>query len=85
VTFTEAYLEDGLIGLPEKNPNLLNDAPPIPPNKMMEAESLDELRQKITRHWAHQKIEGGPRKFVPRLKKMGARGVIAHPGSAIAS
>jgi hypothetical protein len=74
VTFTEAYLEDGLIGLPAKNPNLLKDAPPIPPNRMIEAESLDELRQEITRQWAHQKIEGGPRKFIRRLKDMGARG-----------
>jgi hypothetical protein len=73
VTFSEAYLEDGLIGLSAKNPNLLKDAPPIPPNRMLEAESLDELRHEIRQQWAHQKVEGGPRKFVRRLKDMGAR------------
>jgi hypothetical protein len=74
VTFTEVYLEDGLISLSALNPKLIKDAPPIDHHRILETESLDELRHEVRQRWAHQKVEGGPRKFVRRLKDMGARG-----------
>jgi hypothetical protein len=74
VTFTESYLEDGLIRLAVLNPHLMKDALPIDHNRILEVESIDELREEVRQQWAHQKVEGGPRKFVRRLKDMGARG-----------
>jgi hypothetical protein len=75
VAFTEAYLEDGLIGLAVVNPQLLmNDAPSTDYARIFEVQSLDELREEMRRQWALQKLQGGPSKFVRRLKDMGARG-----------
>ena len=74
VTFIETYLEDGFIRLAVLNPKLIKDALPIDHNIILEVESIDELREEMRQQWAHQKVEGGPRKFVRRLKDMGARG-----------
>jgi hypothetical protein len=73
VTFIETYLEDGLIGLSAINPKLMKNAPPIYYQTILETESLDELHQEVRRQWARQMVEGGPPKFVRRLKDMGAR------------
>lgn len=74
VTFTETYLEEGLMSLAVMNPKLMKDAPPIDHDRMLEVESIDELRDEMRQQWARQKVQGGPRKFVRRLKDMGARG-----------
>jgi hypothetical protein len=75
VTFLEAYMEEGLISLAEKNPGLLKDAPPIAPARALEVNSLEELRDELRQQWAHGKLRpGGPETWVKRLTGMGARG-----------
>jgi hypothetical protein len=75
VTFLEAYLEEGLITLAERNPKLLEHAPPIQPARLLEVGSIEELRAETRQQWAAGVMRpGGPEKWVGTLKNLGARG-----------
>jgi hypothetical protein len=74
VSFVEAYLEDGLVLVATKNPQLMESAEPLPPSTILEADTLDELKLALRLHWARRTLQGGPQKWLPRLRQMGARG-----------
>lgn len=75
VTFLEGYLEDGLMFLAMKNPNLMKDAAQIDPKRVLEVGNLEELRNEIRQQWAQAFLKpGGPETWLKRLDKIGARG-----------
>jgi hypothetical protein len=72
VSFLEAYLEDGLIEIAVKNPKVIEN-PAIEPNRLLEIESIDQLRAEIRLNWAQASLRpGGPVTWVKRLRVLGA-------------
>jgi hypothetical protein len=72
VSFLEAYLEDGLVEIASKNPNVIK-TPVIEPNRLMEVESIDQLRTEIRLNWAQGSLRpGGPVKWRKQLRALGA-------------
>ena len=76
VTFLEAYLEDGLISLAERNPALLEKGPQVPSIRILQCESIEALRAEARQIWAQHVLReaGGPKTWVKNLQRMGARG-----------
>lgn len=74
VTVVHAYLEDGLVFIATKNPELLKTADALDNDRVIEAASIDELRAELRKQWADKTLHGGPEKWLPRLRRMGARG-----------
>jgi hypothetical protein len=72
VSFLEAYLEDGLVEIASKNPKVIK-TPEIEPNRLMEVESIDQLRIEIRLNWAQGSLRpGGPVKWRKQLRALGA-------------
>lgn len=72
VTFLEAYLEEGIINMAECDPRLVRNAPQVPPSRIMEIETLDELRAETRRNWAQDVLRpNGPQTWVQFFQKMG--------------
>jgi hypothetical protein len=72
VSFLEAYLEDGLVEIASKNPKVIK-TPVIEPNRLMEVESIDQLRTEIRLNWAQGSLRpGGPVKWRKQLRALGA-------------
>ncbi len=75
VALLEGYLEDGLITLATKNPKVLRDAPPLHPQRALEIDSIEALRDEVRQQWAHNFLRpGGPETWLKRLRNIGARG-----------
>jgi hypothetical protein len=74
VTFLEAYLEEGLIDLATQDSKLLEKAPVIPPSRVFEIDTLEELRGTIRRDWAQSRLRpGGPETWIKLFKNLGVR------------
>jgi hypothetical protein len=72
VSFLEAYLEDGLVEIALKNPKLIK-TPVIEPNRLLEIDSIDQLRNEIRLNWAQGSLRpGGPVTWEKRLRDLGA-------------
>jgi hypothetical protein len=75
MTFFEAYLEEGLMGIVEKNPAVLKEADRIEGKKLFDTDSIEQLRTEVRREWARQVLRGGgPETWSKRLRALGARG-----------
>lgn len=73
VTFTEAYLEEGLSELARRNPQLLKDVTGLDYSRIWQVDSVDELRTELRQQWANREIKGGPEKWVKLLKSLGVK------------
>jgi hypothetical protein len=74
-TFFEAYLEDGLATIAEKNPSLLTTGKTIEARMAFDVESIEELRRSVRKDWAQSILRGGgPAKWAKRLIDFGAKG-----------
>jgi hypothetical protein len=72
VSFLEAYLEDGLVEIASKNPKVIK-TPVIEPNRLLEIESIDQLRTEIRLNWAQGSLRpGGPVTWGKQLRALGA-------------
>jgi hypothetical protein len=72
VSFLEAYLEDGLVEIALKNPKVIK-TPEIEPNRLLEIDSIDQLRTEIRLNWAQGLLRpGGPVTWAKRLRTLGA-------------
>ena len=72
VSFLEAYLEDGLVEIASKNPKVIK-TPVIEPNRLLEIDSIDQLRTEIRLNWAQGSLRpGGPVTWRKRLRALGA-------------
>jgi hypothetical protein len=73
VTFLETYLEESLVSLALKNPNLLRDATPMACHRVVEANSIEELHSEVRQQWSRTVLRpGGPEKWMRRLRGLGA-------------
>jgi hypothetical protein len=62
-----------LIGIAEKNPQVVKAPDQPPAANILEANSLDELKSEVRRQWAHNELRpNGPKKWVRKLKELGA-------------
>lgn len=72
VSFLEAYLEDGLVEIASKNPKVIK-TPVIESSRLLEIESIDQLRTEIRLNWAQGSLRpGGPVTWGKRLRALGA-------------
>jgi hypothetical protein len=72
VTITESYLEEGLVALAAQDATLTIDIQLVSPKTILAAKSLDELQKDIRQQWAARFLNGGPRQWLPALRKLGA-------------
>jgi len=73
VTVVLAYMEDGLVFVATKNPDLLKNAHPLDNDRILQAVSIEDLRTELRRQWANKKLLGGPLKWLSLLNEMGAK------------
>jgi hypothetical protein len=72
VSFLEAYLEDGLIDISCKNPRVIKN-PVIDPSRLLEIDTIDQLRTEIRLNWAQGALRpGGPATWEKLLRALGA-------------
>lgn len=76
VTFAEAYLQDVLVHWASEDPSAMRDSDQKATYaQVTTAESLDSVASEMRRRWARNFIDdGGPRKWLRKLRCMGARG-----------
>lgn len=76
VTCVEAYLQDLLSAAASVSPELMRESQQHAPYAdVIAAKSLDELANELRARWARGWLsDGGPTRWLSRLKKMGARG-----------
>jgi hypothetical protein len=75
ISYIEAYFEDVLTDLARRNPTLITD-PAIDTKRLMEIDSIDELRLEVLVSWAKGQVRaGGPRKWCGKLRDMGAKSI----------
>jgi hypothetical protein len=73
VTFLEGYLEDVLIEIARKNPQLVKDVA-IDARSVFQIASIEELRDEVRRQWAHNELRpDGPRRWYRAIKDRGAK------------
>lgn len=73
VTFLEGYLEDVLIEMARKNPQLVKDVA-LDIRSIFQVASIEELRDEVRRQWAHNELRpDGPRKWYRAIKDKGAK------------
>ena len=75
MTFLKAYLQENLERLAVKNPGCLKNSLPLEIDYLLHAESIEDVRTELRRQWADKTLDGGPKKWVPRLKQLGASGI----------
>ena len=81
VSFTEAYLEDVLILLVQKNPDWMQDSTQsVSYPQLLRATSLPEILERMRRRWAKNIISGTPTQWLERLRKFGATGYASELG-----
>ncbi|HSL04332.1 MAG TPA: hypothetical protein VK901_12455 [Nitrospiraceae bacterium] len=75
VTCVEAYLQDLLAIAASVDPKLMDKSQQLAPyTDVISATSLDELASKLRTQWARGWLsDGGPTRWISRLKRMGAR------------
>jgi hypothetical protein len=76
VTLTEAYLQDVLSYFASIDEKLMNDSDQKASyQEIMAADSIDNLAQELRERWARNFIDkGGPKVWIKRLYRSGARG-----------
>jgi hypothetical protein len=76
VTCVEAYLQDLLAISARVDPKLMDETQQVAPYAdVISATSLDELASELRDRWARKWLsDGGPTRWISRLKRMGARG-----------
>lgn len=76
VTCVEAYLQDLLAIAASVDPKLMDKSQQVAPYAdVISATSLDELASELRARWARGWLsDGGPTRWISRLKRMGARG-----------
>ena len=76
VTCVEAYLQDLLAIAASVDPKLMDKSQQLAPyTDVISATSLDELASELRARWARGWLsDGGPTRWISRLKRMGARG-----------
>ena len=73
VTFLEGYLEDVLIEMARKNPQLVKEVA-IDTQSVFQIASIEELRDEVRRQWAHNELRpDGPRRWYRAIKDKGAK------------
>lgn len=73
VTFLERYLEDVLIEMARKNPQLVKGVA-IDTQSVFQIASIEELRDEVRRQWAHNELRpDGPRKWYKAIRDKGAK------------
>jgi hypothetical protein len=72
VSFIEAYLEESLTLIAKKDPALLKNMDPIPSDKVLNADSIEELKDDLRQQWANKTLKGGPKEWLKRLQAMGS-------------
>jgi hypothetical protein len=78
-TFFVAYLEDGLVILAKKNPNVMRDLPSLEAKQLFETPSIEEWRDEVRKRWAESFLQGrGPDDWCKRLIALGARGFVTN-------
>jgi hypothetical protein len=85
ITCLEAYLQDVLVGAASVDPGLMNASEQkVDYADVVTAASLDELAKWMRVQWARNWLkDGGPRAWIKRLKKMGARGYPSDLGERL--
>lgn len=73
VTLVLGYLEDGLVFVATKNPNLLKNADPLSNDQLIHAASIEDVLGALRRQWANRTLLGGPEKWLSSLRNMGAK------------
>jgi hypothetical protein len=72
ITFLENFLEDGLMEVAVKNPQIIKKVE-FQAIKIFETESLEELRTELRRSWAHDALRpDGPGTWYRTFRDMGA-------------
>ncbi len=72
VSFVEAYLEDGLIGIAVKNPEVVRKVE-IRTERCFEIDNIEELRGEVRSTWAQDALRpGGPMTWRKKLRELGA-------------
>ena len=76
VTCVEAYLQDLLTAAASVGPELMSESQQSAPyTDVIAAKSLEELANELRSRWARGWLsDGGPTRWISRLKTMGARG-----------
>lgn len=74
VAITESYVEEGLVSLATRDESLPINIDGVSPKAILDAESLDVLKTDVRRQWASKFLTGGPRQWLPSLRKLGAKG-----------
>ena len=76
VTCVEAYLQDLLAIAASADPRLMVESQQLAPYAdVISATSLDELASELRARWARGWLsDGGPTRWISRIKRMGARG-----------
>ena len=76
VTCVEAYLQDLLAIAASIDPKLMDETQQVAPYaEVISATSLDGLASELRARWARRWLsDGGPTRWISRLKRMGARG-----------
>jgi len=74
VTCVEAYLQDLLVATASVDPKVMSKSQQVAPYAdVVSAASLDELANELRRRWARGWLsDGGPTRWIFRLRKMGA-------------
>jgi hypothetical protein len=84
VSFLEAYLEDGLTEIANRNPSLVRNST-VEPMRIFEVNTIEELRNEFQSNWAHDAIRpGGPATWNRTLCRLGCaerldKSVVASP------
>jgi hypothetical protein len=72
ITFLENFLEDGLMEVAVKNPQIIKKVE-FQAIRIFETESLEELRTELRRNWAQDALRpDGPRTWYRTFQDMGA-------------
>lgn len=83
VTCVEAYLQDLLASAASISPDLISEFEKLtaPYPEVVAAVSVDELARDLRSKWARNWVaNGGPTRWISRLKEMGARGYLPDLG-----
>lgn len=72
VAFIETYLEESLTLIAKKDPALMKNMDPMPPDKILNTDSIEELKDDLRQQWANKTLKGGPKQWLKRLQAMGS-------------
>ncbi len=73
VTGVEAYLVESLVLIAREDPSLpTKDTQQVAHNRILRANTIEELRDELRRDWAKSVLSGPPAGWIKRLKALGA-------------